>query len=292
MAIFDKDNEPFDEQGLQQHIDDALAVEKPDGLWVETTHKIVNFMYNPVIRGRKRISDKPCLFVGNHSFAALDGMVLFPIMLKDVGRFLRPMGDKFLWSTDVTKKMLSAQGAVIGHPDVCSAMMRDGQDLLVFPGGAHEAVKSTADNYTLQWKQRYGFVKLAAMHGYTIQPFAMVGPDEFYGHYMEGDEILDSKLGKLLKRMGLINDDIRPDMLPPIPVGALGSMVPKPQRCYLGFGEPIDLAKYEGKKLNKRQRESIRTDVADQIEEQISELLLVREQLKNDDGLLRKILTI
>jgi 1-acyl-sn-glycerol-3-phosphate acyltransferase len=292
MAIFDKDNEPFDADGIASHINEALAVERPDGLWTDVYHQLVNFLYNPVIRGRKRVSDKPCLFVGNHSFLALDGMVLAPILLKDLQRFVRPLGDKFLWSTDVSKKMLMAQGALIGHPEVCSAFMREQRDLLVFPGGAHEAVKPTSQNYTLQWKERYGFVKLAAMHGYTIQPFAMVGPDEFYGHFLEGDEILDTPVAKVLKRMGLINDDIRPDMLPPIPVGALGSWVPKPQRCYVGFGEPIDLSKYEGKKLGKRQRESIRNEVADEIEAQIADLLLLRSQLQNEDGILRRILTI
>jgi 1-acyl-sn-glycerol-3-phosphate acyltransferase len=180
----------------------------------------------------------------------------------------------------------------MGHPEVCSALMEDGQDILVFPGGAHEAVKPTSDIYSLQWKERYGFVKLAAMHGYTIMPFGIVGPDEFYGHLVEGQDLPNTALGGLLKRLGLLTENTRSDMLPPIPIGALGSLIPKPQPCYIGFGEPVDLASFEGKKLSKPQMKKIRTQVAQQIEEQLSELLLVRERHRGEDGLLRRLLTL
>ena len=180
----------------------------------------------------------------------------------------------------------------MGHPEVCSALMRDRQDLLVFPGGAHEAVKPASSVYELQWKERYGFVRLAAKHGYTIMPFGLVGPDEFYGHYMEGQDLPDSALGQLLKRMGLLDDDIRSDILPPIPVGALGTPFPKPQRCYLGFGDPISLSQYKGKNLTSKRLKILRTEVAEQIETQLAELLFAREQHKGKDSLLRRILTL
>jgi 1-acyl-sn-glycerol-3-phosphate acyltransferase len=170
--------------------------------------------------------------------------------------------------------------------------MDAGEDLMVFPGGAYEAVKPASMRYELLWKERFGFVKLAAKHGYTIMPFGLVGPDEFYGHLMEGQDIPDSLLGKLLKRLGLLTDDIRSDILPPIPLGALGSFIPKPQRCYLGFGEPINLAKYAGRVPTKKQQRDIRAAVAEQIETQLTELLFAREQHKGEDSLLRRLLSI
>jgi hypothetical protein len=135
-------------------------------------------------------------------------------------------------------------------------------------------------------------VKLAAKHGYTIMPFGLVGPDEFYGRYMEGQDLPDSALGQLLKRLGLLTDDIRSDILPPIPLGLLGTLIPKPQRCYLGFGEPINLAQYKGKTLTKKRQQIIRGQVAEQIETQLTELLFAREQHKGQDSLLRRLLTI
>ena len=291
MAIADKDNQPFDEQGLDQHIATALAVKAPVGAELDVVHAIVKRVFKPTVVGAENIPDRPCLFVGNHSLFALDGMVLGPIMHKDLGRFLRPLGDKFLFSVDSVANYLVSRGALIGHPDVCSAMMKNGSDLLVFPGGAHEAVKSASEMYSLQWRERYGFIKLAAKHGYTIMPFGMVGPDEFYGHLIEGQDLPNSMLGSLLKRAGLLTEDTRQDMLPPIPTGLLGSLIPKPQRCYIGFGQPVDLSAFKGKTPGKKKLQSLRTEVAEEIEQQLNDLLLLRAQRKDKDSMLRRLLT-
>ena len=293
MALFDKDNQPLgDEEALARHIEKALAVKSPRGVELEINYRLVKRLFKPLILGADNIPNRPCLFVGNHSLFALDGMVLGPVFVKELDRFPRGMGDKFLFTNPRVADYVLKSGAVMGHPEVCSALMKDRQDLLVFPGGAHEAVKPASEIYELQWKERYGFVKLAAQHGYTIMPFGLVGPDEFYGHYMEGQDLPDSGLGRLLKRLGLLNDDIRADILPPIPVGALGTPFPKPQRCYLGFGEPIKLAQYKGKTLTRKRLQTIRGQVAEQIETQLAELLFAREQHKGKDSLLRRILTL
>lgn len=293
MALFDKDNQPLsDKESLARHIEMALAVEAPTGLELELSYQVVKRLFNPVIIGEENIPDRPCLFVGNHSLFALDGWVLGPLFMKELGRFPRGLGDKFLFTIQSVGDQILKRGAVMGHPDVCTAMMKNGQDLIVFPGGAHEAVKPARDVYELQWKERYGFVKLAARHGYTIMPVGIVGPDEFYGHLMEGEDIPDSRLGQLLQRFGILNEDTRSDMLPPIPVGAMGTLFPKPQRCYVGFGEPVDLAKYKGKTPTKKQQQTIRDEVAEQIETQLAELLFTRAQSKGQDGLLRRLLTM
>lgn len=293
MSVFDKDSNPLgEEEALARHIDMALSVSAPTGLELEIAYRVIKRLFNPLIQGAENLPDQPCLFVGNHSLFALDGWVLGPILQKELNRFVRGLGDKFLFGSPRVADYIVKRGAVMGHPDVCSALMKDGQDLIVFPGGAHEAVKPASEMYELQWKERYGFVKLAAKHGYTIMPFGLVGPDEFYGHLIEGQEIPDSSLGKILRRAGLINDDLRADILPPIPIGALGTLLPKPQRCYIGFGEPVDLAAEKGKRLGKKRLREIRAVVAEQIETQLAELLFTREQHKGDDSLLRKILTL
>jgi len=293
MALFDKDNQPLDDAAaLSEHIEQALAVTMPQGMELEINYRVIKRLFNPMILGAENIPNRPCLFVGNHSLFALDGMVLGPLFMKELERFPRGMGDKFLFTNKRIADFVMRSGAVMGHPEVCSAMMKDRQDLLVFPGGAHEAVKPASEVYELQWKERYGFVKLAALHGYTIMPFGLVGPDEFYGHYMEGQDLPGSALGQLLKRFGLLNDDIRADILPPVPLGALGTPFPKPQRCYLGFGEPLKLSQYKGKTLTRKRLQIIRGQVAEQIETQLAELLFAREQHKRNDSLLRRLLTI
>lgn len=291
-SVFDKDNDPLaDQQALQRHIQMALAVQRPAGLKLDIAYQLVKRIFDPMVIHAERLPDRPCLFVGNHSLFALDGWILAPIMLTQYDRFLRGLGDRFLFASERLAETILNFGGVMGHPEVCSALMRHGHDLVVFPGGAHEAVKPAHQLYELQWKERYGFVKLAAQHGYTIMPFAMVGPDEFYDHLLEGEELPETRVGQLLQRLGVINDETRSDMLPPIPIGALGTLVPKPQRCYLGFAEPLDLADLQGKRLTKRRLQSVRSQVAERIEQQLAELLLTRERNKGDDALWRRILT-
>jgi 1-acyl-sn-glycerol-3-phosphate acyltransferase len=290
MSIFDQGNQPFSDEGLARHIEEALKIEKPAAPMQALSYSILQRLYKPTLVNSGNIPEEPCLFIGNHSLFALDGMVLAPVMYFEEGRFLRPLGDRFLWNS-TTESLLLKQGAVIGHPQVCSALMDAGKDLLVFPGGAHEATKTAAQRYTLQWKERHGFVRLAAQHGYTIMPFAMVGPDEFYSHLLEGEDIPATAVGQLLTRMGVLNENTRTDMLPPIPRGALGTLLPKPQRCYIQFGEPVRLAAHKNKKTSKKKLLEIRDAVGTQIEDMLPELLLIQEQDRSQDGFLRRLLT-
>ncbi len=293
MSAFSKDQQPLgDREALARHIEQALAVEMPGGMEIQLAYQFVKRLFNPMILGAENIPEQPCLFVGNHSLFALDGYIIGPLFIKELHRFPRGLGDKFLFANPKLGEFLLKRGGVLGHPEVCSALMKAGQDLLVFPGGAYEAVKPASRKYELQWQQRYGFVRLAAKHGYTIVPMGLVGPDEFYGHLMEGSDLPDSPLGHLLKRLGLLTEDTRSDILPPIPIGALGTLFPKPQRCYLGFGEPIDLSRYEGRTPTKKQQQAIRDEVADAIETQLTELLFAREQHRGDDSLLRRLLSV
>ena len=77
----------------------------------------------------------------------------------------------------------------------------------------------------------------------------------------------------------------------PIPVGLFGTLIPKPQRCYVQFGDPVDLSEFKGKKLSQKQQKDIRSDVADSIEQMISALFLRRAQFREKDNILRRFLT-
>ena len=186
---------------------------------------------------------------------------------------------------------MAAGGAVLAHPDVCSALMEAGHDLLVFPGGAAEANKTAQERYSLVWRERYGFVRMAAKHGYNITPFGMVGPDEGWEHVVEGHDILHSRLVKMLQGMGLIGD-IRDDILPPIPRGLFNTLIPKPQHCFLAFGESIEVPDRRGKKgLSERIQKSTRKQTADSIESLVKEMLAMRTRHRSEDGTLRRFLT-
>lgn len=277
---------------LQQHMNRVLRVRPPTGPLVSLGAACARRWFKPTFTGLERLPNKPALFVGNHSFLALDAFVFHLLMHYDYGRFLRPLGDKTLFANQQYADLVISLGAAVGYPEVVLSLMSEGKDLLLYPGGTYEAVKSPQRRYELMWKQRYGFIRLAAQAGYTIVPVAAVGPDEYFDQYLSGPEVQQTQLIQWLTTMGLLSSDMRSDLVPPLPAGMLGSIVPKPKTTFFGFGKPIDLSNYKGQAISKRQQTSLRAQVETAINDEIKNLLLLREQRRHGDGLLRRILSV
>lgn len=280
----------YSDAEIAQLIEGFLAVEGPDVKSLKRQYALIKPYFSPTVVGLENIPEEPTLFIGNHAMFALDAVILLPTVYHEAGRFLRPMADNIWFRTSAGKKM-AAGGIVLAHPDVCSALMEAGHDLLVFPGGAAEANKTAQERYSLVWGERYGFVRMAAKHGYNITPFGMVGPDDGWDHLIEGQDILHGRVIKLLQGLGLIGD-IRDDIMPPIPRGMFNTLIPKPQHCFLAFGEPIEVPDRRGKKgVSERIQKSIRKQTANSIESLVLEMLTMRTIERSKDSILRRILT-
>lgn len=291
MALVDllsRNNAPLnDEASLREHINRVLRVQRPRGLDEKLLYHMTKFWFRPQVFNAHRLPDRPCLFIGNHALFGLDGLVILPVLLEEYDRFLRPMGDKFLFAQRTMANILLKRGGTMGHPEVARALMAHDQDILVFPGGAHEAVKPGRERYRLQWKDRLGFVRLAAEYGYTIVPFGLVGPDEFYEYLMDSEDVV-----ALLQRLGLWSSGLRQDAVPPLLRGALGSPLPRPQTSYLSFGEALELPSPTARAPGKNRLMAWRETVAERIDAEIAAMLLQREQTRHEEGLLRRIATL
>ena len=170
---------PFTEQELQDMIDQFLAIKGPDEKSFARLNKFIEFYFSPTLFGLDNIPEGPTMFVGNHAMFGLDGMILMPTIYHQTGRFVRALADN-AWFQSGTGTKMQKQGMVLANPKVCSALMERGEDLLIFPGGAAEANKTAEEKYSLVWRERTGFVRMAAQHGYNITPFGLVGPDEWF----------------------------------------------------------------------------------------------------------------
>ena len=179
----------------------------------------------------------------------------------------------------------------MGHAEIGDAMFKAKKDILLFPGGAYEANKNLEQRYTLQWKKRTGFVRMAAKQGVPIVPVGIVGPDEWFGRYLDRDEVADSWLGKLLRLFGASEEYLKSDQLPPIPKGIFGSLIPRPQDAYICFGEPIDTSKFKGKAISQEDQEHIRDITKERLEESISKMLLQQAQNRDRVGFIRRLLS-
>ena len=277
---------------LREHVDRVLRVTPPMGPMVSAGAALARRWFKPTFTGLERLPSKPALFVGNHSFLALDAFVFHLLMHYDYGRFLRPLGDKTLFANQQYADAVISMGAAVGHPDVVLSLMTAGKDVLLYPGGTYEAVKTPEQRYELMWKQRYGFIRLAAKAGYTIVPVAAVGPDEYFDQYLSGPEVQQTQLIQWFIKLGLLSADMRSDLIPPLPAGMLGTMMPKPKPTFFGFGKPLDLSEYQGQDITARQQQALRRRVEASIDLEIKNLLLLRERRRHGDGMLRRILSV
>ena len=277
---------------LEAHVQRVLRVRMPTGPGISLTAALFRRWFKPSFSGLERLPSKPALFVGNHALLAVDAFVFHLLMHYDYGRFLRPLGDKTLFANRQYADAVINLGAALGHAEVVTALMAEQKDLLLYPGGTYEAVKQPEQRYELMWKERYGFIRLAAKMGYTIVPFAAVGPDEYFDQHLTGPEVQQAQLTQLLMRAGLLPEDLRSDLIPPLPAGVLGSPIPKPKTTFYSFCPPVDLSGYRGRDITDKQQVKIRAGVEDAIDLEIKNLLLRREQQRHKDGLLRRILSL
>ena len=225
----------------------------------------------PRISGLEHLPrDRPVLAVGNHTLmGVLDVPLLVLGLYEQRGIFLRSLGDHLHFRIPLWRDQLAHFGTVDGTRENCRALMRAGESILVFPGGGREVFKHKGEKYHLIWKERVGFVRLAVEHGYAIAPLAAVGAEECYDIVVDGDELLATPLGPLLRRIAP-----RPEEIPPL-VRGIGPL-PRPERFYFHFGRPIDTRPYAGRQRDAAFCMALRERVRRAIERGMRQLLAER----------------
>jgi 1-acyl-sn-glycerol-3-phosphate acyltransferase len=122
---------------------------------------------------------------------------------------------------------------VRGTRENVRALMRTRQTILVFPGGGREVNKQRGQQYQLLWRERIGFARLAIEQGYPIIPFAAVGADDML------DVIVDQRT-PVYGEFSRLYQKLLGFPTPPIVRGVGVTPIPRPERLYFWFGEPID----------------------------------------------------
>lgn len=243
-----------------------------DGLLrvIEPWHRVTA----PHWSGVESIPDeRPLLFVGNHTlYAFYDAPVMCAGLYEKIGIIMRPLVDRVHFNVPIWREFIQNFGFVNGTRAHCSALMKAGQPILVFPGGSREAGKRKGEKNTLIWGQRMGFARMAMTHGCTIIPFAAVGMDDAFDIHLDGDDLLRAPLlGAALRRFGA-----RRDMLPPIVTGFGYLPMPRPNRLYFHFGEPIRPADFGDDPEDDRACWDLREATLAAVEQGIDAMLTVR----------------
>jgi 1-acyl-sn-glycerol-3-phosphate acyltransferase len=253
----------------------------------------LRWYYAPEFLHFDRVSrTRPALFVGNHSvYNVFDAMLLSDELRRERGIHLRSLADRAHFTVPVWRDLVAAQGAVLGTRENCADLMKRGEYILVFPGGAREVFKRKGEAYQLIWKERYGFVRLAIEHGYAILPYATVGAEESLDVLFDAGDYLKTPVGRYLKSSGIADRLLRGgEELPPVTRGIGLTPVPRPEKMYFVMGRPIDTRPYRGRQDHAPTLRRVRDRVARQLGKLIAEGLEYRARDRNV-GAIRRLLT-
>lgn len=122
----------------------------------------------------------PALLVGNHALFGADSGPFCALLAAEVGRVPRWLGERNLWRIPGLAPLLDAVGAIPGRPDDAVKLLEAGELVCVYPGGFDDSSKLTTEAYTLFWRERAGFARVALRARAPIVPFASTGVDELF----------------------------------------------------------------------------------------------------------------
>lgn len=225
----------------------------------------------PKVYGIDNVPTERALLVGNHNTLGLVDAPLLAAELWERGRMVRSLGDHAHFKIPGWGDALTRMGVVDGTKEIASELMRRGELVMVFPGGAREVNKRKHEQYKLVWKNRLGFARLAIQHGYPIVPFASVGAEH-------GIDILLDNTSPLMAPVQFLAEKVLGTKDGPALVRGVGlSPVPRPERQYYWFGEPIDTGEFKGQDADDNAARKVRERTAAAIEHGIELMLAERE---------------
>ncbi|MEU8898034.1 lysophospholipid acyltransferase family protein [Nocardia sp. NPDC048505] len=217
----------------------------------------------------------PVLLVGNHTLmGGMDAPLLLPEVLRRRGRLLRGLAEDVLIGVPGLRDFLQHFGIVRGNRHNCMALLRRGEALIVFPGGGREALNRKGERkYTLDWRGRTGFARMAIETGATIVPIGMVGGDDVYDIVFDGQHPAMTPLRKVVEAIGL-----KPNLTPPLIRGVGPTLIPRPERFYFSAGAPIDPEPWRDAEDLESAAAELRDVVQKALEEELTFLLGERER--------------
>jgi 1-acyl-sn-glycerol-3-phosphate acyltransferase len=120
------------------------------------------------------------LIVSNHALLAIDSVVLGALLVRDFGRNPRFLVDRKIWQIPGLRQAISAVGGLAGEPHAAAELLKQGELVIVYPGGVDDSLKAVHERYQLKWKARAGFAKVALVAHTPIVPVVGLGIDEMY----------------------------------------------------------------------------------------------------------------
>ena len=193
----------------------------------------------PKFYGIEHVPKGGALLVGNHNLDGMFDLMFLTAELVERGIVVRGLADHALFRIPIVRELVTAGGGVPGTRANMRELMRRGDLIMVFPGGTREVAKRKGERYQLIWENHLGFAVMAIEGRYPIVPFASLGIEDALDIVLDTDSPLMAPARKLFKN--LLNTE-------PFPIvrGIGLAPIPRPERVYFWFGEPIPTLQYGG----------------------------------------------
>ncbi|XP_037435173.1 acyltransferase-like protein At1g54570, chloroplastic [Triticum dicoccoides] len=275
----------------------------PDELEKAIDHdRFLNFATDPVmlstltdgriVRGLAGLPrEGPVLFVGYHMLMGFELGPLVTGVLKSTGIHIRGLAHPFLFNE--SSEQLLPDTSYFDLPRIMGAvpvtgvnfykLLSEKQFVLLFPGGAREALHRKGEEYKLFWPEQSEFVRMASRFGATIVPFGVVGEDDICDMLLDYNylvklpfyDAIDKKIneGGLRKLRTDSTGEIKNQDMHPV------VLTPKvPGRFYFIFGKPIETRGREKELRDKEKAQHLYLHVKSEVESCIEYLKEKREE--------------
>ena len=216
--------------------------------------RAISGYFHATLEGAEQIPKHgPALIVSNHALFALDSAVLGSLLVEQTQRYPRFLADRALWRVPGLRQLIQAIGGLPGEPNSAGALLRDGELVVVYPGGVDDSLKSSEQNHHLMWKKRAGFARVAMAARVPIIPIVGLGIDDMY-------KVIGRE--KFLGRRVFGSE--RYDL--PVVVGAFGTLLPRRAQQHYYVLPPIDT---RGDPANEQDVERVRAAAYNAIENRL-----------------------
>lgn len=132
------------------------------------------------VRGIENIPKKKALVVMNHGVVPYHGFLLAKKIIDKLQVYPRGLGAEFLFTIPGVREIFLKGGAVNASPRNAERLLRQGEVVLLAPGGIYEALIAKKGLRRIPWERRMGFAEIAVKTGTPIVPTYCRGINSVY----------------------------------------------------------------------------------------------------------------
>uniref|UniRef100_A0ACD5ZA18 Uncharacterized protein n=2 Tax=Avena sativa TaxID=4498 RepID=A0ACD5ZA18_AVESA len=262
---------------------------------------ILNFATDPVIlstlpdgkivRGLAGLPrEGPVVLVGCHMLMGIDSLPMVAGVLRSTGINFRGLAHPFLFDKKSERLMPDSSlfdvYRILGAVPVTSLnfykLLSEKHFVLLYPGGAREALHRKGEEYKLFWPEQPEFVRMASRFKATIIPFGVVGEDDICDIQLDSNDLMKLPFYDIIyKELNKDSVKLREDTLGKVKDQAVHPILVSPKvpgRFYFIFGKPIETRGREKELRGKESAQHLYLHVKSEAESYIKYLKEKREE--------------